>query len=263
MNKKQEALAELNSASLRRPPVDEQFLIFRYQKMLEDYGDNLGEGNSGGMDVVSKFAYESSLRQLQQHIERSAVLHLDFWNCLREDRPDITKLNECGSKINNSIMMVEQYWGQLQKLNSNNPKALKLYANFLIEILNDKEGGQDLMTRAKDAINAKMNYFEGNNISDENDISSLSSNGTACMYISGENDIGIITQCNSGVCKIFGYTIPEMINYNVEKLMPEMYAKNHSKVLEEALAKGPENIPNKERLVFARHKSGYIFPVWL
>lgn len=45
--------------------------------------------------------------------------------------------------------------------------------------------------------------------------------------------------------------------------MPEMYAKNHSKVLEEALAKGPENIPNKERLVFAKHKSGYIFPIWL
>ena len=54
-----------------------------------------------------------------------------------------------------------------------------------------------------------------------------------------------------------------MRNYNVEKLMPEMYAKNHSKVLEEALAKGPENIPNKERLVFARHKSGFIFPIWI
>jgi hypothetical protein len=45
--------------------------------------------------------------------------------------------------------------------------------------------------------------------------------------------------------------------------MPEMYGKNHSKVLDEALQKGPDNIPNKERLVFARHKSGYIFPVWL
>jgi hypothetical protein len=54
-----------------------------------------------------------------------------------------------------------------------------------------------------------------------------------------------------------------MKNHNVEKLMPEMYAKNHSKVLDDALNKGPENIPNKERLVFARHKSGYIFPVWL
>ena len=84
------------------------------------------------------------------------------------------------------------------------------------------------------------------------------------MYVSGENDkIGLITQANSGACKIFGYSIAEMRNHNVEKLMPEMYAKNHSKVLDEALAKGPENIPNKERLVFARHKSGYLFPVWL
>ena len=55
----------------------------------------------------------------------------------------------------------------------------------------------------------------------------------------------------------------EMKNYNVEKLMPEMYARHHSKILEDALAKGADNIPNKERLVFARHKSGYIFPVWL
>lgn len=54
-----------------------------------------------------------------------------------------------------------------------------------------------------------------------------------------------------------------MKNYNVEKLMPEMYGRHHSKILENALTKGAENIPNKERLVFARHKSGYVFPVWL
>ena len=42
-----------------------------------------------------------------------------------------------------------------------------------------------------------------------------------------------------------------------------MYAKNHSRILEEALSKGPENIPNKERLVFAKHKSGFIFPILL
>ena len=54
-----------------------------------------------------------------------------------------------------------------------------------------------------------------------------------------------------------------MKNFHVEKLMPEMYGKHHSKILDEALLKGPENIPNKERLVFARHKSGYIFPNWI
>jgi hypothetical protein len=54
-----------------------------------------------------------------------------------------------------------------------------------------------------------------------------------------------------------------MKNFNVEKLMPDMYAKRHAKMLEEALSKGPENITSKERLVFGRHKSGYIFPLWL
>jgi PAS domain S-box-containing protein len=99
---------------------------------------------------------------------------------------------------------------------------------------------------------------------DMNDIGSMSTNGTPCIYVTGDNDkIGMVTQVNSGASRIFGYTANEMKNHNVEKLMPEMYAKNHSKILDDALAKGPENIPNKERLVFARHKSSYVFPVWL
>ena len=91
--------------------------------------------------------------------------------------------------------MVESYWNQLQKLNSNVPKALKLYAKFLIEIFNDKEGGQDLLSRAKDAANIKQNYFDAGNLHDDmNDISAMSTNGTPCIYVTGEADkIGMIT----------------------------------------------------------------------
>jgi hypothetical protein len=75
------------------------------------------------------------------------------------------------------------------------PKALKLYAKFLIEILNDKEGGQDLLSRAKDASNIKQNYFDAGNLHDDmNDISSMSTNGTPCIYVAGEPDkIGLLT----------------------------------------------------------------------
>jgi hypothetical protein len=34
-------------------------------------------------------------------------------------------------------------WKKLSKLNTNIPKALKLYATYLIEILNDKETGNE------------------------------------------------------------------------------------------------------------------------
>lgn len=122
IRKKNEAINELVTASHYNPPFDEQFIIFRYKKMAEDYGDAALSGDShggggnaggGGMDVIAKFAYESSLRLCSQHIERSAALHLEFWNALREDRPDIQKLNDVGSKINQSIIMVESYWSQL------------------------------------------------------------------------------------------------------------------------------------------------------
>lgn len=60
MNKKQEAGSELNQANELLPPFEEQFLIHRYQKLSEDFGDG-ANGEHGG-DLAAKFAYESSFR---------------------------------------------------------------------------------------------------------------------------------------------------------------------------------------------------------
>ena len=55
------------------------------------------------------------------------------------------------------------------------PKALKMYAKFLIDILNDKDAGQDLLSRAKDATNVKHNYYDANNMNEDyGDINSMS-----------------------------------------------------------------------------------------
>lgn len=79
MNKKQEALTELNIASTLSPPFDEEFIIYRYRKLAEEYGDNGISGNNedrnkgkGNIDVMTRFAYENNFRQLQIHIERCA-----------------------------------------------------------------------------------------------------------------------------------------------------------------------------------------------
>ena len=66
MNKKSDALNELTSALTLNPPFDEQFLLYRYQKISEDFGEGSGAGDphgNGGMDMAAKFAYENSLRQ--------------------------------------------------------------------------------------------------------------------------------------------------------------------------------------------------------
>lgn len=48
--------------------------------MSEDF-DDMGEaGNGEEIDIVAKFAYESSLRQFKESIHASAQYHHDFWS---------------------------------------------------------------------------------------------------------------------------------------------------------------------------------------
>jgi len=51
-----------------------------------------------------------------------------------------------------------------------------------------------------------------------------------------------------------------MQNYFVEKLMPELYQQRHTQMMSAAKAKGVDNLYSKERQIFARHCSGYVFP---
>ena len=45
--------------------------------------------------------------------------------------------------------------------------------------------------------------------------------------------------------------------------MPRLYARMHRRFLEQAVQKPPDAILAKERQVFGKHATGYIFPVWL
>ncbi len=48
----------------------------------------------------------------------------------------------------------------------NTPRALKLYAQFQIEVLNDKEGGNELLMKAKENAQMKSNLEGGGNAED-------------------------------------------------------------------------------------------------
>jgi hypothetical protein len=74
---------------------------------------------------------------------------MDFWSLLQEDLPDLGKLNEIGQKINSSIASIEDVWKQMQRFSMNLPKALRLYGKFLIEVLHDKDLGEELLEKSR------------------------------------------------------------------------------------------------------------------
>ncbi len=73
--------------------------------------------------MVSIIAYDNHLRQCKKFIEKAASLHMEFWSSLSEEHPDLAKLNKTGSKLNTTIVAVEEHWNKLQKINPNMPKV--------------------------------------------------------------------------------------------------------------------------------------------
>lgn len=141
-------------------------MIIRYKKLI---GDSLIEGGKeggGGYEYISAMNFDSNYRKCKNNIEKSALLHYEFWNHLLEDSPDLGRLSDLGLKIDESIKLVELYWNEMQYIFPNTPKALKLYASYLIEILNDKEGGNECLIKAKEATSIKANYDLGGNSED-------------------------------------------------------------------------------------------------
>jgi PAS domain S-box-containing protein len=81
--------------------------------------------------------------------------------------------------------------------------------------------------------------------------------------VSGSNDdLGIIKSCNKAASRVFGYNMDEMVKNPVEKLMPAFIAKHHQKILRKALNSPPDH-STKDKNVYALHKSGYVFPIFL
>ena len=91
MMNRREALKELLNAEKQRPTFEEGCVIFRYRQLIEEeVSDSVGEGGASvGMDYVAALNFENLFRSLRSSIERSSILHYDFWNMLLDDSPDL------------------------------------------------------------------------------------------------------------------------------------------------------------------------------
>jgi len=234
-------------------------VIFRYRKIIEDdIAERKNEGGIG-LDVVSELAFKTHLMQCQSNIEKSAMLHMEFWSQLSEDNPDLNKLNEFGVKIHSSVNSVEDIWAKLQKISPNMPKSMKLFGKFLTEIINDKEAGEEYLDKARNVLN--INSKKKNNAINLTGNEDISDNSTPTIFVSGDLEkLGIITSVNLSCSSIFGYNKSELINRNIKILMPPLYAKNHDQYIEHYIQTNEMRFINKERFIFGKHKSFYIFP---
>jgi len=260
------ALELLNSIELNTPSFEEQFLVYHLKETIKDSLLSTSSRDAEQIKTTAVIAYNTHFSLFKEKIEKAAKLFYKYWEQLLDPIPDLSKIKDYSFVIQDLLSEISFYWKQMQILDPNSPITLRLYATFTDEILNDRRISEQMLVKVKNISTTRFNlrrkHLQAVNSSN---ISSISSDGEACIFVSGKNNnISIITQANAALCSIFGYPLMQLIGKNVEELMPGIFAKYHEEVMLNSLesySKWEDRM--KEIHVFGKLRTGYIIPMWL
>ncbi|KAJ3017327.1 UNVERIFIED_CONTAM: hypothetical protein HDU68_011747 [Siphonaria sp. JEL0065] len=279
-----QCLAVTAKALLMNPQLDEAFMIFRRQRLLND--------KFGGGDVIDFIAYEQNLKFAKLNERKATIAGVQFWSELMKRSPSFHKLQSHGAAISTAISLAQIHFTTLLKLSPDSPTVYRMYGRFLINALNDKKSGQDLLDHADEIEeeaereNGAEDDDDGN--SDEGNCSDFGGSGMSlsdeplslkkekavninlfsednCVItISGErHNIGQILSMNAKANKLFGYKKGETIGRNITVIIPSPFAEGHDAYLHKYLDSGFAKIIDRSRQVLGLHKNGHLIPMIL
>ncbi len=263
-----EAMKQFMKAQRCSPALDEDFIIFRYIRLLEDVQTQYKrEGEAASMDRVSLLEYDSYYRQCKKKMKEVARLQMEFWAELSMPSPDVVAMIKHGGEIGDVIAEVEEYWGLLQGINANMPKAMRRYAKFLKEVLNDPESASVLL-KVIEHENYNLREKElvtQDQASSRRFVEACSRDGTPCMHVSGEiESLGTIKEVNRSFCRIAGYDPAQLIGRSINGLMPPIVARKHDDILREAYNNSQEaRMAHKETLQPLQLSNGYMMMIYM
>ncbi|CAD8141052.1 unnamed protein product [Paramecium pentaurelia] len=255
LKSKPQALEELSNIEKLKSSFDEKYIVFYIKSVIEA---EISELSGEGQDFTEQRDFDEKFGSFKQAMERSVSLLMEFWSQFADDKPDLIKLYEIGSKLFPIRMYVDTTWKRLQRIqNQQLPQALRLYSKYLIEIFNDRISGFDLLEQARKIESSfsqrkafKLGMTSNLNVDGQED---------GCVFISLEEEkFGQIYAINMAAASLLGFDKNELMNKKINNIMPSLYARHHDDFLRRFLDTNEATLLNKERLLLGKHKNGYL-----
>ena len=175
----------LRQAKTFKQGIRDQFLIYRYERLLEEvFKSRISLNEVGTINVLNILKYEKYQKLFNELLEQGALLCMQFWTGYLDDMPNMRKSCEVGHRILGVDKRIMKNWEKMQGIYSNSPKDLLSYSVYLRQIWNDEEYAHQIAEKAKESsyLGSHATIFN----TDMNDIASFSLDGAACAFISGE-----------------------------------------------------------------------------
>ena len=276
MKKRKQAGELLKGIEELNPSIEEQFIIYRCNRIIEDDYFDLNIDENNNVDFVNELEFKNLKNQFLSLITNASNLYIEFWSQLfashSSGSEDLTKLNECGTQINIVIEEINEIFEKIQKIRNNDFEILKIYSDFLNDILNDKEKSLSYR-KIVEEIGETADIPHEINFNYINPYSLSTNDKFQYIIVSANNDsFGMIKNVSLSISTIFGFEYGELIGKSLDIIMPDIYQKEHRKILKYSLNEyKKQEIENlnannkniKEIITFGRNKSKYLIELHL
>ena len=242
LSKKKKAMILYKSINKNFYSIDKLFNLFRCKKVLETLWtgfDGKDKENIESVDIIKIFEYKNNVRQFKDLLDKISLLYYDFWlalfsnNC--EGKEEFKTLNDIGNKIHRLFLPIEQSFNNIYSIKNDDIGILKLYANYIKNILNDEKKFENFHTILS---NVSTEFIVETRPIDYSsfDINNLHNEKKEVEYFiigASDNDINErkIINMSIGLSTIIGYQRHEIIGKDFNILIPKIFHNVHNSMI--------------------------------
>ena len=276
VNKKQQGTNEALLLNKYSTNFEDSFLIFRAQKLIEDenIGNSIDDINS---KTISPIIFKAILNNIKNTMGKIAMNYIDFWTILSRgeetNNDNFRRMNKIGNRISklNNVLIYDIE--RLERVNLYDQDTIKLYSQYLIDILNDQESANKYNSKLIELEQAKHQYNEDNIFNMNFKAMSRSEEYKYIVISCSPGNFGIICNMSLSVNVLFGFTKEELVGRPLDYILPEIFIIPHKKLLQEKVDKFKKSIILKNNTSskirsefkilesFGRTKMKYLVPI--
>ena len=258
LNKKQKGTNEILLLNRYTTNLEDAFLIYRAQRYIEEENEGHSDSQSNSK-IVNSVTYKAILNNIKSLIARITTSYIDFWTILaisdETKSENFLKMSRIGTRISKLNEDLESDFERLERVNLYDQDIIKLYTQYLSEILNNPTQANIYNEKLME-LEQKKHQFNEENLYDLNYKAMARSEEYKYIVISGSpTNFGTICNLSLSLCLLFGFTKEELIGRPLDFILPELFCIPHKNVLIERVDEFKKTMLVKNRSLTARIRS--------
>ena len=241
------SLAQVLSSCNKKIPTTQHFQLHRLKMDLEIILHNKDTEQDRKLNKLIEF--EDNSYQFMQFVKRSTIIKITLMNMVASDDPQLKQMDRLCNEFVDYQKSIHIYYRILNNISENSAiKITEIYGAYMLQITNDRN--------ASAQVYESLVYSFGLN----NQSRKSKDNKESCIIVISGNpeDRGRIVNVNQELLKMLKCKKDEILNKNVNEIMPECYSLHHDKYMEDFLTSGNSTVIGSERKIFFMRKDGYI-----